>query len=62
MDSDAPDVARSVIRSDTRFAVLKRLLNDGAMSRSTLRNESDASRSTVARTLNALEERDWIEK
>lgn len=62
MDSDAPDVARSVIRSDTRFAVLKRLLDDGTMSRSTLRNESDASRSTVARTLNALEERDWIEK
>ena len=62
MNSDALDIVRFIIRSDTRVAALKRLFDDGAMTRRTLRNELDASRSTVTRTLNALEDRNWIEK
>jgi len=49
-------------RSKTRVGVLERLRADGATTQRDLRDRLDASRSTITRSLTALEEHGWIEQ
>lgn len=48
-------------RSESRVRALERLLEAGPATQRELRTHLDASRSTIARTLSALERRGWIE-
>lgn len=49
-------------RSTTRVAMLERLWRTGPTTRSAFRDHVEASRSTVTRSLAAMEERNWIEQ
>lgn len=62
MDDDSEPVAEIAFlaRSETRVRVLEHLLVSEAGTQRELRDELDTSRSTVARSLNALEDRDWV--
>lgn len=62
---DSPDPVEQVAflaRSETRVRLLERLLEAGPSTQRDLRDHLDASRSTVTRSLSALEERGWIEQ
>lgn len=51
-----------VARSEHRLRVLEHLLESGSTTRYEFRDRIDASRSTVTRSLSALEDRGWITK
>jgi predicted transcriptional regulator len=62
---DADDAALEQItflaRSESRVRILTHLLESGSATTREFRTHLEASRSTVARSLNSLEERNWIE-
>lgn len=58
--TDPVDRISFLARSEARVEILERLLRSGPATRRDLREDLDASRSTVARSLNALEELDWV--
>lgn len=58
--TDAIDQIAFLARSGTRVRMLELLLERNAVTRHECREALDASRSTVARTLDALEERGWV--
>ncbi|RKD98121.1 helix-turn-helix transcriptional regulator [Halopiger aswanensis] len=51
-----------LVRSDARIDILTRLFESGPATQRELRTELDSSRSTVARSLSALEECGWVER
>lgn len=51
-----------LVRSEARISVLKRLRESGPTTQRALRSALEESRSTVARSLSALEDRGWIER
>lgn len=59
-DSEALSHVAFLARSATRVRVLELLSNEGPTTRRELRERIDASRSTLTRTLSAMEERSWI--
>ncbi|SNZ11769.1 Predicted transcriptional regulator, contains HTH domain [Natronoarchaeum philippinense] len=60
-DADPVEQIAFLARSNARVRVLEQLLDSGSADQRTLRTRLDASRSTIARTLTALEQRGWIE-
>ncbi|GAB3677084.1 helix-turn-helix transcriptional regulator [Halopiger thermotolerans] len=62
-DSTAPrDHISFLVRSDARIDILTRLFESGPATQRELRTELDISRSTVARSLSALDQRRWLER
>lgn len=61
VDPAAIDQVAFLARSESRVRVLERLSEVQPRTRREIRECVDASRSTVTRTLTALEERDWVE-
>jgi len=60
-ESDSPVSGVSFLaRSETRARIVEQLLASGPATQRELRTELDASRSTVARSLSALEDRGWV--
>lgn len=61
-ETDPVEQISFLTRSKSRVRALEILLEAGPVTQRELRTRLDASRSTTARTLTALENRDWIEK
>lgn len=63
MDADDPPLEQIsfLARSESRVRILTHLLDAGSATTREFRTHLEASRSTIARSLNSLEERDWIE-
>lgn len=59
--SDAFDHVAFLSRSRTRVCLLTQLCEEGPTSRRDLRDELETSQSTVVRSVQALERRDWVE-
>jgi len=60
-ETDPVEQISFLARSESRVRALERLLESGPTTQRELRTHLDASRSTIARTLSALERRSWIE-
>ncbi|WP_126663685.1 helix-turn-helix transcriptional regulator [Haloterrigena salifodinae] len=59
-DAEPVDVVNFLTQSPIRVAILQRLRETDRLTKAELREEADASRVTVQRNLNALEERELI--
>jgi DNA-binding transcriptional MocR family regulator len=55
------DRVRFLARADSRVHILERLATDGPATQRALRDDLDASRTTVARALSALDAEGWVE-